>query len=75
LGGPEENPVSLFIFAEAIDSYGSEVPPRFRKGVNMKKPDVANILEEISILERRLSPRDEGDPSFRKRYPYSGFEF
>jgi hypothetical protein len=41
----------------------------------MNKPDVADILEEISLLERRLSPRDEGDSSFRKRYPYSGFEF
>jgi hypothetical protein len=46
-----------------------------RKVKKMKGPDVANILEEISILERRLLPKDEGDPSFRKRYPYSGFEF
>jgi hypothetical protein len=76
LGGPKDAPVPFFIYARGIGSYRSEVPSRSHIKVNeMKRPDVVNILEEMSLLDRRLSPKDEGDPSFRKRYPYSGFEF
>jgi hypothetical protein len=40
----------------------------------MTEPDLGNILKEISSLQDRLMPA-EGDNSFRKKYPYSGFEF
>jgi len=41
----------------------------------MNGPEIKDIIAEIGSLERSLSPGGEIDPSFLRRYPYSGLVF